>query len=74
MTINDTHHHVLQEELPFGGLGPSGMGGYHGRDGFLEFSHKRAVFEQARTDVMGMVGLKPPYTGKFDRFLAMLIR
>ena len=74
VTINDTHHHILQEDLPFGGVGHSGMGYYHGHAGFLEFSHRRAVFEQARVDLTAMVGLKPPYTAKFDRFLRMKIR
>ncbi len=43
VTINDVFLHVAQEDLPFGGVGPSGMGAYHGRDGFDEFSHKKAV-------------------------------
>ncbi|MDE2356473.1 MAG: coniferyl aldehyde dehydrogenase, partial [Alphaproteobacteria bacterium] len=46
VTVNDVIMHVAQEEIPFGGVGPSGMGAYHGHDGFLEFSHKKAVFSQ----------------------------
>ena len=42
VTVNDVVMHVAQEDLPFGGVGPSGMGAYHGRDGFYEFSHKKA--------------------------------
>jgi len=40
---NGTMVQVAQTDLPFGGVGASGMGAYHGRDGFLEFSHRRAV-------------------------------
>jgi coniferyl-aldehyde dehydrogenase len=43
----DLYQHYLQEDLPFGGVGDSGMGAYHGRDGFIETSHARAVFRQA---------------------------
>jgi coniferyl-aldehyde dehydrogenase len=49
------------EDLPFGGVGPSGMGSYHGADGFKTFSHARAVFKQAKLDVAKLAGLKPPY-------------
>src|SRR3546814_5626305 len=49
------------ENLPFGGVGPSGMGAYHGRDGFRTFSHAKAVFKQARLDVAKLAGIKPPY-------------
>ncbi len=51
--------HVAQEDLPFGGVGPSGMGAYHGREGFKTFSHARAVFSQAKPDVTSLV--RPPY-------------
>ena len=46
VTVNDVIFHVAQEDLPFGGVGPSGMGAYHGRDGFLELSHKKAIYTQ----------------------------
>ena len=45
-TVNDTIYHFAQDSLPFGGIGPSGMGAYHGREGFLTFSHAKAVFFQ----------------------------
>ena len=61
VTLNDVIFHVSQEELPFGGVGPSGMGSYHGHDGFKTFSHARAVFKQSRIDVGKLAGLKPPY-------------
>jgi coniferyl-aldehyde dehydrogenase len=65
-TVNDVIFHVSQEELPFGGIGPSGMGAYHGEAGFRTFSHARAVYRQPWIDVAGLAGLKPPY-GKATR-------
>jgi coniferyl-aldehyde dehydrogenase len=53
--------HVAQEDLPFGGVGPAGMGAYHGHDGFREFSHRKAVFQQLKKDIAPMLGLRPPY-------------
>ena len=61
VTINDVIFHNAMENLPFGGIGPSGMGSYHGQDGFRTFSHARAVFTQSRLDVAGLAGFKPPY-------------
>jgi coniferyl-aldehyde dehydrogenase len=69
VTINDVIFHVSMEDLPFGGVGPSGMGAYHGQDGFLEFSHRRAVYRQTGVDaVFGM--LRPPYGEGFRKFVA----
>ena len=61
VTLNDVIFHVSMEELPFGGIGPSGMGAYHGHDGFKTFSHARAVYRQPNWDVAKLAGLKPPY-------------
>ncbi len=61
VTLDDVVFHVSMEDLPFGGVGPSGMGSYHGVDGFRTFSHAKAVFKQARIDVAKIAGLKPPY-------------
>lgn len=61
VTLDDVVFHVSMEELPFGGIGPSGMGSYHGSDGFKTFSHAKAVFKQAKVDVAKLAGLKPPY-------------
>lgn len=60
-TVDDVIFHVSQEELPFGGVGPSGMGAYHGEVGFKTFSHARAVYQQPKIDVAKLAGLKPPY-------------
>lgn len=74
VTINDIAVHFLAEELPFGGLGASGMGAYHGEHGFRRFSHARAIFHQTRLDVQGLAGLRPPYGSRAQRVLKFLIR
>ncbi len=66
VTINDGVFHNAMEDLPFGGVGPSGMGNYHGADGFKTFSHMRAVFRQTGVDVAAIGGFKAPY-GKATR-------
>ncbi len=70
VSVNDAVLHVGQHDLPFGGVGASGMGHYHGREGFETFSKLRPVFYQARMSSLKF--LMPPY-GKFaDRMLAFL--
>lgn len=59
--INEALIHVTQESMPFGGVGPSGMGSYHGYAGFRTFSHEKAVMHQSRMNGMNM--LNPPYRG-----------
>ncbi|MFC0589253.1 coniferyl aldehyde dehydrogenase [Novosphingobium aquiterrae] len=61
VTVNDVLFHNAMEDLPFGGVGPSGMGNYHGHDGFKTFSHPRAVYRQSGMDVAKLSGFKPPY-------------
>ena len=61
VTVNDVLFHNAMEDLPFGGVGPSGMGNYHGIDGFKTFSHARAVYRQSGLDVGKLSGFKPPY-------------
>ena len=61
VTVNDVLFHNAMEDLPFGGTGPSGMGNYHGADGFKTFSHARAVYRQPGLDVGKLSGFKPPY-------------
>lgn len=67
VTVNDVIMHVAMEDLPFGGIGPSGMGSYHGFDGFLAFSHAKAVYRQVRMDLTAM--LRPPYGEKFRKLI-----
>ncbi|HSD74213.1 MAG TPA: aldehyde dehydrogenase family protein, partial [Steroidobacteraceae bacterium] len=74
VTVNDVAMHFLAQELPFGGVGASGMGEYHGWHGFRRFSHARAVFRQTRLDVAGLAGLRPPYGKRLQRSLRLLIR
>ena len=61
VTVNDVIFHVSMEDLPFGGIGPSGMGSYHGIDGFRTFSHAKSIYRQPKIDVAKLAGLKPPY-------------
>jgi coniferyl-aldehyde dehydrogenase len=70
VTINDTIFHIAQNDLPFGGVGPSGMGSYHGFDGFETFSKKKGVFLQSRFTTLGL--LRPPY-GTLARRMANLL-
>jgi aldehyde dehydrogenase (NAD+)/coniferyl-aldehyde dehydrogenase len=72
VTINDTILHIAQEDLPFGGVGPSGMGEYHGRAGFEAFSKRKAVFRQGRLNTIGL--FKPPYGKRFERLVDLLLR
>ena len=72
VTINDTLLHVAQEDLPFGGVGPSGMGAYHGEEGFRNFSHAKAVFVQSRLSSIEL--LRPPYGARFTRMMRFLLR
>ena len=73
VTINDVIMHVAQEDLPFGGVGPSGMGSYHGIDGFKAFSHAKSIFTQSRFNVAELAGLRPPYGEKIMKTLNMQI-
>ncbi len=72
VTVNDTVMRIAQPSLPFGGIGPSGMGHYHSRAGFLTFSKQMPVFHQARYS--GMTLFKPPYRGLADRLVRWLTR
>jgi coniferyl-aldehyde dehydrogenase len=71
VTVNDTIFHIAQNDLPFGGVGASGMGSYHGFDGFLTFSKKKGVFLQSRFTTLGM--LRPPYGALARRVTDFLI-
>ena len=67
VTINDVISHIQMEDLPFGGVGPSGMGSYHGHDGFKEFSHAKATYTQSKLNLMKIAGLVPPYKKKEEK-------
>ncbi|MDO5604814.1 MAG: coniferyl aldehyde dehydrogenase [Paracoccus sp. (in: a-proteobacteria)] len=70
VTINDCLWHIAQEEQPFGGVGPSGMGAYHGEWGFRAFSKEKPVFIQSK--LAGTALLRPPYGRMFERMLRIL--
>lgn len=72
VTVNDTLYHIAQHGLPFGGVGASGMGGYHGEAGFRTFSHLKPVFRQARWNGAGL--LNPPYGKRFRQMLGVLLK
>lgn len=72
VTVNNCMLHVAQHDLPFGGVGASGMGHYHGREGFLEFSKLRPVFTNPRFSLLHL--FYPPYTARHRRLLDWLLR
>ena len=72
VTVNDTLMHIAHENLPFGGVGASGWGSYHGEAGFLRLTHEKSVLVQsrfARGDLF-----YPPYGPKFDRVMGLIKR
>jgi coniferyl-aldehyde dehydrogenase len=70
VTVNDTLLHFAANNLPFGGVGPSGMGQYHGRAGFDAMTKAMPVLWQARFTATDLI--KPPYRGKVDRLIRFL--
>lgn len=73
VSVNDVISHALMEDLPFGGVGPSGMGSYHGLDGFRTFSHAKAVFSQSKMQFVAEM-FRPPYGKKFRKTVASMIK
>lgn len=72
VTVNDTLVHIAHDGLPFGGVGESGLGAYHGETGFLRFTHEKAVLVQSRWS--GGALLYPPYGARFDRVMGLIRR
>ncbi len=72
MSVNSVLMHCLQDDLPFGGVGASGSGAYHGRDGFRRFSHARGVYRPGRFS--GFEFLAPPYGRKMRLALWAMLR
>lgn len=72
VTINDTLMHYVQNALPFGGVGMSGMGAYHGIEGFKALSHAKGVFEQSRWNLGGL--LRPPFNRTTNWVIRYLLR
>jgi coniferyl-aldehyde dehydrogenase len=71
-TVNGTLFHFAAENLPFGGIGPSGIGAYHGEFGFQTFSHRKGIFLQSR--LSGTRFLYPPFGRLTDLMLKLLNR
>jgi len=72
MVINDLFAHITQEDLPFGGVGDSGTGCYHGFDGFKNFSHAKAVYRQSKVDPFKI--MRPPYGDKIKKMISSQIK
>ncbi|MBL8517964.1 MAG: coniferyl aldehyde dehydrogenase [Betaproteobacteria bacterium] len=72
VSVNETLMHISQEALPFGGVGPSGMGHYHGKFGFDTFSKLKPVFRQSRFN--GLKLFHPPYGKRFETLVRLLSR
>ncbi|MDX8479346.1 coniferyl aldehyde dehydrogenase [Mesorhizobium sp. VK24D] len=70
VTVNDCMMHLVQERQPFGGVGESGMGAYHGEWGFRTFSKEKPIFVQSRLSAGGL--LRPPYGRTFERLFRLL--
>lgn len=72
VTVNGTLLHYAQDDLPFGGVGASGIGAYHGEEGFRRFSHAKAVFRQPALNATPL--LRPPYGLLINTVLSLMIR
>lgn len=72
VTVNNVGVHVVQDSLPFGGVGASGMGAYHGQAGFDAFSRAKPVFVDGKYSTTSL--LRPPYGRKFRALLKLLTR
>jgi coniferyl-aldehyde dehydrogenase len=72
VTINGTIMHIAQDDLPFGGVGASGMGAYHGIEGFRRLSHAKGIYEQGRWNSTTL--LRAPFGKIADRILGFVLR
>ncbi|TDN67930.1 coniferyl aldehyde dehydrogenase [Paraburkholderia sp. BL10I2N1] len=72
MAVNETLMHLACESLPFGGVGASGMGAYHGHEGFVTFSKMKPVLQQARLNARALVA--PPYGRVFNVLIRLMMR
>jgi coniferyl-aldehyde dehydrogenase len=72
VTVNDTLMHIAHENLPFGGVGDSGWGAYHGEAGFLRFTQQKPVFFQSRWAAGSL--FYPPYGKRLEQVMGMLKR
>ncbi|MBU1297509.1 MAG: aldehyde dehydrogenase family protein, partial [Gammaproteobacteria bacterium] len=71
LVINHTLVQVAQADLPFGGIGASGMGAYHAEEGFRTFSHSKSVLHKRGPNVLAL--LRPPYRRRIHRLVAKFL-
>lgn len=69
--VNDTLLQFVQDDMPFGGVGPSGMGAYHGEEGFRTFSHAKSILVQSRFSMVGI--MRAPFGKLADRLLSLML-
>ncbi|MBT3618821.1 MAG: coniferyl aldehyde dehydrogenase, partial [Porticoccaceae bacterium] len=74
VTINDIAVHFACDDIPFGGIGESGMGQLHGREGFKTFSHAKGVFKQGFIHLAKAAGTLPPFSDKARKMIAGVIK
>jgi coniferyl-aldehyde dehydrogenase len=75
VTINNVVGHIQQKDLPFGGVGPSGMGRYQSYDGFKNFSNPRAFYKDIGFKFDKLFdGIRPPYTKSIENLLKSLLK
>ncbi|WP_116365563.1 coniferyl aldehyde dehydrogenase [Parahaliea mediterranea] len=74
MTINDVAFHYACDDMPFGGVGASGFGQYHGVEGFRTFSHAKSVYTQGVVNLPKIFGMLPPYTQKLETLSVRMIK
>ncbi|MGS0649025.1 coniferyl aldehyde dehydrogenase [Komagataeibacter melomenusus] len=72
VTINGTLMHYVQDDLPFGGVGDSGIGAYHGKEGFVALTHARGVYRQGRFNAATL--LQPPFGRLADTITNLILR
>jgi coniferyl-aldehyde dehydrogenase len=72
VSINETNLHYGQDDLPFGGVGPGGMGAYHGPEGFKTFSHAKGIFEQSTFNLTDII--RPPFGKVIERLMKLMLR
>ena len=75
VTVNDIMGHIQQNELGFGGVGPSGMGKYDGFDGFTNFSNNKPIYKQVGFGLDKLLdAIRPPYKGSIEDVLKKLLK
>lgn len=73
--VNDVMFQMLQKDLPFGGVGPSGMGAYHGVEGFKTFSHAKGVYKQPiHIPITKLAGFMPPYGSASEKSIRQKVK